>query len=288
MNAVQVAEVKNRADQFIQELLQDHLKVLQQIHNRQHSPENYVEEMSKTVELLCAHSRSFAENCHRLKFFFDWAVPPIPEWMDHFVDQYVQFREGKTLWTERGVYNVAGLKPGGNYLELCSGDGFNTFHYYRPFARSITAVDFDETALRHAREYNDAENIEFRKADIRTEFPVGQYDNILWDAAIEHFTEDEIASIMGNIKASLKPGGTLSGYTLVEPEDGGKHLHHHEREFHSKEDLAEFLTPYFKEVRVFETIHPERHNLYFYAGESTLPFDDDWCHALRVSAENHS
>ena len=143
-------------------------------------------------------------------------------------------QRGKTLWTERGVYNVAGLKPGGNYLELCSGDGFNTFHYYRPFARSITAVDFDETALRHAREYNDAENIEFRKADIRTEFPVGQYDNILWDAAIEHFTEDEIASIMGNIKASLKPGGILSGYTLVEPEDGGKHLHHHEREFHFK------------------------------------------------------
>ena len=69
MNAVQVAEVKNRADQFIQELLQDHLKVLQQIHNRQHSPENYVEEMSKTVELLCAHSRSFAENCHRLEIF---------------------------------------------------------------------------------------------------------------------------------------------------------------------------------------------------------------------------
>ena len=159
------------------------------------------------------------------------------------------------MWTERGVYNVAGLKPGGNYLKSSARVmDFNTFHYYRPFARSITAVDFDETALRHAREYNDAENIEFRKADIRTEFPVGQYDNILWDAAIEHFTEDEIASIMGNIKASLKPGGILSGYTLVEPEDGGKHLHHHEREFPQGRP-AEFLTPYFKEVRVFETIH---------------------------------
>lgn len=283
MNSEQLTQVKGKADQFINDLLKQHLSMLQDINQRQRAATNDLEEMTHVVDSLCAQSRLFAENCHRLKFFFDWGLPPAPEWFDHFIDQYVQLREGKTLWTERGVYNVAGLKPGGDFLELCSGDGFNTFHYYRPFANSIIAVDFDETAIAHALKHNAAENIAYQKADIRTEFPTGQYDNVLWDAAIEHFTEDEIDSIMKNIKMSLKPGAILSGYTLVEPPHGGKHLHHHEREFHSKEDLADFLKPHFKEVRVFETIHPDRHNLYFYAGDSTLPFDDEWCHALRIS-----
>jgi hypothetical protein len=59
-------------------------------------------------------------------------------------------------------------------------------------------------------------------------------------------------------------GGILGGYTIVE-RPNGKSLSHHEYEFKSKEDLARFFTPHFKHVTVFETIYPERHNLYFWA-----------------------
>ena len=83
---------------------------------------------------------------------------------------------------------------------------------------------------------------------------------------------------MSNIKNRLKPGGILSGYTIVELPTGFKSLSHHEREFRSKEDLRNFFEPHFKNVKVFETIYPSRHNLYFYAGDGVIPFDKEWTH----------
>jgi hypothetical protein len=65
----------------------------------------------------------------------------------------------------------------------------------------------------------------------------------------------------------------LSGYTIIEPKHGGKHLHQHEYEFHNKEDLARFLNPYFQNIQVFSTTYPDRINLYFYASNSILPFE---------------
>jgi cyclopropane fatty-acyl-phospholipid synthase-like methyltransferase len=119
-------------------------------------------------------------------------------------------------------------------------------------------------------------NIDYRLCDIRTQIPEGQYDNIVWDAAIEHFTELEIDAILSDIKARLKTDGVLSGYTLCEKEGGQKHLTHHEYEFKSKEDLRRFFEPHFSNVKVFETIYPTRHNLYFYASNAVVPFDEHW------------
>jgi hypothetical protein len=105
--------------------------------------------------------------------------------------------------------------------------------------------------------------------------PEGQFENIIWDAAIEHFTEDEIEALMKNIKFRLSDGGILSGYTIVE-RPGGKSLQQHEYEFKNKNDLLRFFEPYFKNVIVFETIFPGRHNLYFYASDGVLPFSNKW------------
>ena len=106
--------------------------------------------------------------------------------------------------------------------------------------------------------------------------PEGVFENVIWDAAIEHFTEIEIDEIMKKIKSRLKPEGVLTGYTIVELPTGQKSLSHHEREFNSKEDLKSFFEPYFKNVKVFETVYPSRHNLYFYASDAVLPFDREW------------
>jgi hypothetical protein len=93
--------------------------------------------------------------------------------------------------------------------------------------------------------------------------PEGKLENIIWDAAIEHFTPDEIAKVLGGIKSRLTDDGILSGYTIVERADGKKSLSHHEYEFKSKEDLLRFLSLHLKNVTVFETEYPGRHNLYF-------------------------
>ncbi len=140
-------------------------------------------------------------------------------------------------------------------------------------AKHVTAIDFDREAIRWAKRNYKSPNLTFCIGDIRTDIPDGLFDNIVWDAAIEHFSETEITALMSRIKSVLTPSGTFSGYTIVEPAGRGKHLHQHEYEFHSKKDLARFLTPYFKNVHVFQTVFPSRTNLYFYATDGTLPFD---------------
>jgi len=102
--------------------------------------------------------------------------------------------------------------------------------------------------------------------------------NVIWDAAIEHFTPAEINNIMGNIKETLHAKkGILSGYTIVERKEG-KSLEQHEYEFKNMEDLERFLIPYFDNVFVFETIYSDRHNLYFYASDGAIPFVKGWRH----------
>jgi len=160
-------------------------------------------------------------------------------------------------------------------LELCCGDGFNARNFYSLRASEIIAVDIDPEAIKHARKQNHSSNISFEVCDIRSAMPTGSFDNIIWDAAIEHFTPREIESIMYMIKTRLKQDGVLSGYTLVEKSGGMAHPEH-EYEFKSKDDLLRFLTPHFRNAKVFETIYHSRHNLYFYASGDTLPFDANW------------
>ena len=74
----------------------------------------------------------------------------------------------------------------------------------------------------------------------------------------------------------------MSGYTLVEKGDQKEHLRQHEYEFKDMNDLKRFLAPHFKNVKVFETIYPERHNLYFWASDGVLPFDNEWPHMERT------
>lgn len=235
----------------------------------------------KYLKALSLFSRRAASYFHSVQMNYEWTTAPQPEWFDHFSDQFYWFRTKQNpLWVERGVFGLLAIKQSANVLELCCGDGFNSYHFYSIRTNKIISVDFDIDAISHAKKYNQAKNVDFRLMDIRNEMPEGQFDNVIWDAAIEHFTEEEIERIMKNIKSKLKPDGILTGYTLVEAADGQIGLTHHEREFKSKADLKSFFEPHFKNVKVFETIYPVRHNLYFYASDGILPFDKEWAHVL--------
>ena len=183
---------------------------------------------------------------------------------------------------ERGVFSRLAVKPGATILELCCGDGFNSYFFYSPQSTSVVAVDFDINAIRYARRNFRASNLTYQLADIRMQMPTGNFDNIVWDAAIEHFKEREIEQIMTQIKARLaETSGVLSGYTLLEREDGVKGLEQHEYEFKSKEDLLRFLNPCFRNVTVFETYSAERLILYFWASDGVIPFDPGWPQMIR-------
>jgi SAM-dependent methyltransferase len=223
---------------------------------------------------------SWASSSHKRLMLAQWSVAPSPEWFDHQIDLFYQFQKDRnSMWVERGVFGSLALK-GADVLELACGDGFNAKNFYSLRSRQVIACDFDQSAISTAKRKNSAPNVIYQLADIRTSMPEGSFANVVWDAAIEHFTPAEIGQIMGGIKSRLTPTGVLSGYTIVERPDGIKHIHQHEYEFSDMNDLKRFLTPYFRNVRVFETIYPSRHNLYFWASDAVLPFDREWPHAL--------
>ena len=219
--------------------------------------------------------RKLVRSTHHLQFLVEWAVDN-PEYFDHNIDMYSSwYKTRESFPVERGVFSSFAMTPNSRVLDLCCGDGFNSYYFYSLRAKHVTAIDFDREAIRWAKRNYKASNLTFNIGDIRTDIQDGPFDNIVWDAAVEHFTETEITALMSRIKSVLAPSGTLSGYTIIEPAEGGKHLHQHEYEFHSKDDLARFLTPHFNNVRVFQTVFPSRKNLYFYATDGTLPFDQD-------------
>lgn len=208
---------------------------------------------------------------HFTQFAVQWGFEPQPEWFDHYLDQHWQWSaKNNSLWVERGVFSRLVIKPSAKMLEICCGDGFNARHFYSSKASSIVALDFDKEAIRHARRYNSASNVTYIQQDIREGLPLGPFDNIVWDAAIEHFTEAEIDKIMLDLVQRLGSYGILSGYTLTEAASGKKSNALHEYEFKDKDDLRRFFTPHFKFVKVWDTIYPTRHNLYFVASQTQI------------------
>jgi SAM-dependent methyltransferase len=213
-----------------------------------------------------------------------WFLPPQPEHFDHHIDLFYQWLATRNpLWVERGAFGALALK-GGDVLELACGDGFNARNFYSLRSRRVVACDFDPKAIRIANSRNRAPNVEYRLADIRTSLPEGTFENVVWDAAIEHFTPSEIDSIMEAVKSRLALDGVLSGYTIVKSGTGVMALSHHEYEFRDKKDLLRFLSPHFKNAIVFETVYPNRHNLYFWASDGVIPFDPQWANAVRTTS----
>jgi len=230
------------------------------------------------IQLECVLSRAWVSSAHKRLLIVQWHLFENSEHFDHHIDLYYQWLTSKNpLWLERDIFGGLTFK-GGKVLELACGDGFNATKFYSHRSKSDIACDFDPKAIADANNKNMIDNVKFLKADIRSHMPgeKGEFENIVWDAAIEHFTESEIDKILNDIKARLTTTGVLSGYTIVERDDGVKHLHEHEYEFKNKEGLLRFFTPYFINVRVFETLYPSRHNLYFWASDSILQFDDEW------------
>ena len=228
-------------------------------------------------------SKCWTAAAHKRLFWVTWGIPKNPESFDHHIDLFYYWQKSRrSHWLERGVFSSLGLKRGGSLLEIACGDGFNARNFYSGIVKSVIACDFDKKTIARAKWKNKASNIEFVLADVRYAMPKGDFDNIVCDMALEHFTPEEIVSLMTNVKERLgKKNGIYSGTTIVESVDGKKSLEQHEYEFKNMADLKRFLDPHFKNVIVFETIYSSRHNLYFWASDAVIPFSNNWEHWIK-------
>jgi SAM-dependent methyltransferase len=217
--------------------------------------------------------RKLSAFTHFLQYLIEWGSKPVPGWFDHNIELHYSWHKTRNpLSWERGIFGLLAMNEGANVLELCCGGGFNSYYFYSIRARHITAMDIDADAISSAQRYYKAPNLKYLVGDIRRDIPDELFNNIVIDASLEYFSEDEILKLMHTIKSRLARGGIMSGYSIVQ-----QILHDEWRYvFKTKEDLVRFLRPYFRNIRVFETIYPGRHNMYFYAGDGELPFDENW------------
>ena len=215
---------------------------------------------------------------HKLQFVLEWHGR-YPDYFEHQLDLNFLWHETRSSSpVERGVFSGFALgnesPPTTKTLDLCCGDGFYSYYFYSLRSLKVVAIDYDPEAIEFAkRNYSSAHNIDYIVGDIRTDIPEEIFDNVIWDAAIHFFTEEELQTIMTKITRVLALDGILSGYTIVEARSGRAHLHKNEHVFHDKQDLARFLSVYFKNVHVFSTTYPDRTNLYYYASNGLLPFE---------------
>jgi SAM-dependent methyltransferase len=227
------------------------------------------------VRRMNAGIRRLSARSHRLQYSLEWRWAPTPEWFDHHVGvQGLADEQGHTIDQERGVFSSLAIPRGAHVLDLCCGDGYYARHFYVHRAKSVTGVDFDPEVIDYARRVNSAPGLSFEVADIRGGLPEGPFDAVVWNAAIEHFTDDELAEILSGVREVMADGGVLAGDTIVSRDDGAKQLVHHEREFTGTEDLLELLQRHFAHACVWDSPFRDRTELYFYASddEAAIPF----------------
>jgi SAM-dependent methyltransferase len=226
------------------------------------------------LRAINAWLRSTTALSHLLQYKVEGFLGHSAEWFDHEIDVHWQWPSlGRASFLERGVLGALTIRPGADVLELCCGDGFNASRFYAGRAGHVLALDHNEQALDHARRRHARPNIDFRLADVREELPPGPFDNVIWDSAIHHFTLSEAAAVLASAHRSLRSGGLLSGYTVIEP---GDDYEYSRTRFARPDDLLALLRSEFAHVAVVETSDPLRRNLYFFAADvrSALPFPE--------------
>jgi SAM-dependent methyltransferase len=220
---------------------------------------------------LNARLRALSAVLHRLQYKIEGLLGPA-EWFDHEIDvQWQWAARQRPMFLERGVLNMLAISPGARVLEICCGDGFYAHRFYAGRAANVLAVDRDASALSHARRFHARDNVEYRVCNIVNGIPEGPFDNVIWDSAIHHFTARQVTSILGSVHRCLVPGGVLSGYTEIAPNEEYAYARMH---FTDPEQLAELLAGAFEHVAVLETPDALRRNLYFFASDApeALPF----------------
>lgn len=209
--------------------------------------------------------RAMCAGSHHLQYNVEGFLRPSAEWFDHEIDVHWQWvARQRSMFLERGVLNTLVIRPGAQILEICCGDGFNAHRFYAGRGGHVLAVDHNLAALRHARRFHARANIDYRYWDILKGIPEGPFDNVIWDAALHHFTSPEATVILSAVHRSLAAQGVLSGYTVIEPDESYSFTHLH---FADPQPLADLLTSEFAHVAVLETPDALRRNLYFFASD---------------------
>jgi Methyltransferase domain len=217
------------------------------------------------IRVLNALVRRLSAATHWLQYKAEGALQGDAEWFDHEIDVHWQWpRRGRSEFLERGVLSAVPMRPTDRVLELCSGDGFFAQRCFAPRVAGVLGLDHNPRAVRFARRAHAADNVRYEVADIAADLPEGPFERVVWNAALTHFSDAEIAFILSATAAAMTRDGVLTGLADIERRNPYGYT---KTSLDGPADLAAYLTPHFAHVAILETSESERSNLYFFASD---------------------
>lgn len=199
----------------------------------------------------------------RLLFNARWGHAS-PEWFDHrlhFLDPELYCTDSWTLSADNAVRY---LPVGGKLLDLCSGDGFYAYYFFRRRASMITCVEVNRDVYSHATCFHKAPSIKHINCDVLCYEPdAGMYDVVLLRGAVEHFEYEEQQQIFRKALLALRPGGWFCGDTVANPDKGGKLLPSHANEWGDELEMKRDLANVFNHVITTRLESPGRTTLFW-------------------------
>ncbi|HTK88442.1 MAG TPA: class I SAM-dependent methyltransferase [Nitrospiraceae bacterium] len=211
-------------------------------------------------ETFARLSREFGKAAAGYLFQSQWRYQE-PEWFDHRLHLLDPDRYFNDFWTASSDNVINSLPYGGSLLDLCSGDGFYDYWFYRHRA-SVMAVERDRTLVEFAGMHHGHSQIMYVCADVLTWFyPHETFDCVVIRGAIEHFSAENQQRIFQKSLNALKPGGWFCGDTPAKKEDGLKALSAHECEWRDEAEMREALGHTFSDIETRTLISQERTTL---------------------------
>ncbi len=215
-----------------------------------------VEKLDAIAVLLFKISKKAASVYRRV-----WYYTGQP-WFNHNYDILAGL--ASPMWLERGFLPLPFIDQKADILDIGCGDGSFDAYFYSRFARKVTAIDVNHTAIEYARTNHAADNITYIVRDIVDGELTNRYDVILMFAVIEHFSYDDGVRVMKKVRRHLKSRGVFIGSTPIFISKGG-HNAEHLNEFTSVPELRKFLQVVFKSVLIKQTRwSDERVECYFF------------------------
>ena len=207
----------------------------------------------------------------RLLFHAQWGYVK-PDWFDHrhhILDPEKHFND---YWCESADNVLRVLPLHGKLLNLCAGDGFYDYYFFRNRAKEIVCIDINPEQYRHALRLHKAENVTYLLENILS-YNLGEatYDVVVIRGAIEHFSQGDQQSIFVRARAALKGGGWFCGDTPANPaKQRGVQLPAHENEWADEGEMRRELEKVFGYVETNTMISYDRTTL-FWRCQKTKP-----------------
>jgi len=153
----------------------------------------------------------------------------------------------------RAFFSAEVIRQGDKLLDIGCGDGFITRRFLAERCAHVDAVDIEPTAIRAAMIYNKASNIAYHLLNaVSQPFPGNDYNVVVWDGAIGHFSSDTTNVMLRKIRHALVSDGIFVGSESLGTQEGHDHLQF----FNSSEDLKVIFECYFKYIEMKIVAYP--------------------------------